>query len=67
MSGAKVQYMSALMRLTSPRLRGEVGSPLAIRVRGANRESRCVESPFQPNPLPGSGERKSQPRAILRT
>jgi hypothetical protein len=51
---------------TSPRLRGEVGSPLAIRVRGTIRESECVEGPPHPDPLLASGERENyQPRVTL--
>ena len=66
MSGAKVQYMRALMRLTSPRLRGEVGSPLAIRMRGAIRESRYAMNALHSNPRHASGERWNwQPHAIL--
>jgi len=58
-------HPSARPLLTSPRLRGEVGSPAAIRVRGALRESESVESPPHPDPLPARGERESQLRAIL--
>jgi hypothetical protein len=59
--------MSARSLLTSPRLRGEVGSPLPIRVRGAIRESEYVERAPHPDPLPAkSGEREMAPaRAIL--
>src|ERR1700730_4508378 len=50
---------------TSPRLRGEVGSSLAmIRVRGNLRESECVESSPHPNPLPASGQRETEHRRL---
>jgi hypothetical protein len=44
--------MKLTQRLTSPRLRGEVGSrACAIRVRGPLRESEPVERPPHPDPL----------------
>jgi hypothetical protein len=51
--------------LTSPRVRGEVGSP-SIRVRGRLNKSEFGETPPHPNPLrasfarldPASGERE---------
>ena len=58
--------MSEPALFTSPRVRGEVGSRFAIRVRGTIRESGYVVGP--PHPSPASGERESdQPRAILPT
>ncbi len=50
---------------TSPRLRGEVGSPLAIRVRGTFRESEMAVSPSHPNPLPASGERENHKLSLI--
>jgi hypothetical protein len=65
--------MSNAALFTSPRLRGEVGSPLAIRVRGTIRESEFVESPPHPNPLresfarldPASGARENNQRGFI--
>jgi hypothetical protein len=37
---------------------GRIASKDAIRVRGAIRESACLESPPHPDPLPASGERE---------
>jgi hypothetical protein len=50
---------------TSPRLRGEVGSPLAIRVRGCLRTHLCLLHSLidAPHPQPSKSElRSSRPR-----
>jgi hypothetical protein len=39
---------------------------VAIRVRGAIRESALVESPPHPDPLPASGEREQGSSAVVR-
>jgi hypothetical protein len=62
--------MSARTLFTSPCLRGEVRSPLAIRVRETIRESEYVASPPHPDPLrasyarldPASGARENNQR-----
>jgi hypothetical protein len=43
---------------TSPRVRGDVGSPLAIRVRGLVRESEYAVKPPHPDLLPARGEKE---------
>jgi hypothetical protein len=51
--------------VTSPRFRGEVDRAKRGRVRGALRESECVESPPHPDPLPASGARERTAAADL--
>lgn len=53
------------LTFTSPRVRGEVAARFARRVRGAIRESKCVESPPHPSPLPACGERGLRSTALL--
>ena len=61
------RMIGGLCLFTSPRLRGEVGSLSAIRVRGAIRESSFAVSSPHPNPLPAGGERELlQSRSVRR-
>src|ERR1700694_483400 len=61
---SELKRKASAFRITSPRLRGDVGAQR--RVRGTLRESECVESPPHPNPLPASGVREpSRPAAIF--
>src|SRR4051794_32505912 len=50
---------AALFGLSPLAGRGRRASLDARRVRGAIRESACVESPPHPDPLPASGEREN--------
>jgi peptide/nickel transport system ATP-binding protein len=58
-------YGTKAALFTSPRERGEVGSPLAIRVRGTIRESEIAVSPPHPDPLPASGERENRKLSLI--
>jgi hypothetical protein len=58
--------MFRLVLFTSPRVRGEVGSPLAVRVRGLVRKSEYAVKPPYPNLLLARGAKEfAAPRAIL--
>ena len=62
---ASSQIGNARIRITSPRLRGEVGlHESAIRVRGTLHESRSLREPLTPTLSPRkSGEREKRYRA----